>query len=30
MKITSLKMETYRWLRDTPIRNGMYVYPLPD
>ena len=27
MKITSLKMETYRWMRDKPIRNGMYVYP---
>ena len=20
-------METYRWKRDKPIRNGMYVYP---
>ena len=27
MKITSLTMETYRWKRDKPIRNGMYVYP---
>ena len=27
MKITSLTMETYRWKRATPIRNGMYVYP---
>ena len=27
MKITSVKMETYRWKREKPIRNGMYVYP---
>ena len=27
MKITSLYMETYRWKRAKPIRNGMYVYP---
>ena len=27
MKITSVSMETYRWKRDKPIRNGMYVYP---
>ena len=27
MKITSLNMETYRWKRAKPIRNGMYVYP---
>ncbi len=27
MKITSLYMETYRWNRAKPIRNGMYVYP---
>ncbi len=27
MKITTLTMETYRWKRATPIRNGMYVYP---
>ncbi len=26
MKITNLTMETYRWKRDKPIRNGMYVY----
>jgi len=27
MKITDLRMETYRWDRTVPIRNGMYVYP---
>jgi L-alanine-DL-glutamate epimerase-like enolase superfamily enzyme len=27
MKVTDVKMETYRWKRRVPIRNGMYVYP---
>ena len=27
MKITDLTMETYRWERTKPIRNGRYVYP---
>ena len=26
MKITDLRMETYRWPRDKPIRNGLHVY----
>ena len=26
MKVTDLKMETYRWPRAKPIRNGRYVY----
>jgi D-arabinonate dehydratase len=28
MKVTDVKMETYRWERTKPIRNGRYVYPL--
>ena len=27
MKVTDVKMETYRWKRHKPIRNGRYVYP---
>ena len=27
MKITDVMMETYRWERTRPIRNGRYVYP---
>ena len=27
MKVTDVKLETYRWRRPTPIRNGRYVYP---
>ena len=27
MKITDVTMETYRWERTRPIRNGRYVYP---
>ena len=27
MKVTDVRMETYRWPRHTPIRNGRYVYP---
>ena len=27
MKVTEVKMETYRWKRHKPIRNGRYVYP---
>ena len=27
MKVTDVKMETYRWPRAKPIRNGRYVYP---
>ena len=27
MKITDLTMETYRWPRKKPIRNGKYIYP---
>ena len=27
MKVTDVKMETYRWKRSKPIRNGRYVYP---
>ena len=27
MKVTDVKMETYRWKRPKPIRNGRYVYP---
>ena len=26
MKIASVKMETCRWKREKPIRNGMYVF----
>ena len=26
MKVTDMRMETYRWARTKPIRNGMYVY----
>ena len=26
MKITDMRMEVYRWKRDNPIRNGLYVY----
>ena len=26
MKVTDVKMETYRWNRAKPIRNGRYVY----
>ena len=26
MRITDMRMETYRWPRTKPIRNGMYVY----
>ena len=26
MKITDMRMEVYRWKRDKPIRNGLYVY----
>ena len=26
MKVTDVRMETYRWDRATPIRNGRYVY----
>lgn len=28
MKVTDVKIETYRWERTKPIRNGRYVYPL--
>ena len=27
MKVTDVRMETYRWNRAKPIRNGRYVYP---
>ena len=27
MKVTNVTMETYRWKRPRPIRNGRYVYP---
>ena len=27
MKVTDVKLETYRWKRPRPIRNGRYVYP---
>ena len=27
MKVTDVKMETYRWKRPKPIRNGRYIYP---
>ena len=27
MKITDVTMESYRWPRKRPIRNGRYVYP---
>lgn len=27
MKVTDMRMETYRWPRPKPIRNGRYVYP---
>jgi L-alanine-DL-glutamate epimerase-like enolase superfamily enzyme len=27
MKVTDVKVETYRWKRHKPIRNGRYVYP---
>ena len=27
MKVTDVRMETYRWKRSKPIRNGRYVYP---
>ena len=27
MRITDIRMETYRWPRARPIRNGRYVYP---
>ena len=27
MRITDVRMETYRWPRAKPIRNGRYVYP---
>ena len=27
MKVTDVRMETYRWPRTRPIRNGRYVYP---
>lgn len=27
MKVADVKMETYRWKRNRPIRNGRYVYP---
>ncbi len=27
MKVTHVNMETYRWNRIKPIRNGRYVYP---
>ncbi|HAL47981.1 MAG: hypothetical protein CL694_06160 [Chloroflexi bacterium] len=27
MKVTDVNMETYRWPRAKPIRNGRYVYP---
>ena len=27
MKVTDVTMETYRWKRPKPIRNGRYVYP---
>ncbi len=27
MKVTDVRMETYRWNRRKPIRNGRYVYP---
>ena len=27
MKVTDVKMETYRWQRPKPIRNGRYIYP---
>ena len=27
MKVTDVRMETYRWKRTRPIRNGRYVYP---
>ena len=27
MKVTNVTMETYRWKRPKPIRNGRYVYP---
>ena len=27
MKVTDVRMETYRWDRAKPIRNGRYVYP---
>ena len=27
MKVTNVTMETYRWKRAKPIRNGRYVYP---
>ena len=26
MRITDMRLETYRWPRTKPIRNGMYVY----
>ena len=26
MKVTNVVTEVYRWKRDKPIRNGMYVY----
>ena len=26
MKVTDVRMETYRWQREKPIRNGRYVY----
>ena len=27
MKVTDVRMETYRWARHKPIRNGRYTYP---
>ena len=27
MKVTDVRMETYRWPRHKPIRNGRYTYP---
>ena len=27
MEVTDVRMETYRWKRPKPIRNGRYVYP---
>jgi len=27
LKVTNVRMETYRWKRKRPIRNGRYVYP---
>ena len=27
MKVTDVRLESYRWPRAKPIRNGRYVYP---